>query len=167
MKPVVLNSLAILLTMLAASLYGGSWYLLQDDESQYQDWWVKDAVVVRSELTPQPGLPGAIGLKPIYRGRVVLNYAYAGQPITAVADFVHHSLYQSETDRLKYRIAAGATLRVRLQPYSLRSVHVPGTHSTSSAQMMNLAGLLLVLPAGLCYLLGRFLPAQEPQGESE
>lgn len=165
MRPVVLNSIAILLTMVAASLYGGSWYMLQDDETQYQDWWVKDAVVVRSELTPQSGLPGAIGLKPIYRGRVVLNYVYGGQPITAVADFVHHSLYQAETDRLKARIAAGTTLRIRLLPYSQRSVHIPGTHATSSAQMMNLAGLLLVLPAGLCYLLGKLMPAQEPEGE--
>lgn len=155
MRPQILNSLAVLLTMLAASLYGASLYYLGDEESQFNDWWVKDAVIARSELTPQPGILAPLGLKPIYRGRVVLNYVYGGLPVTAVSDFTHHSLYQAETDRLKSRIAAGSTIRIRLQPYSQRKVHIPGTHAGASAQMMNLAGLLLVLPAGFCYLLAK------------
>jgi hypothetical protein len=167
MRPVVLNSLALLFTMLATTLFGGSLYFLADEESQYAGWWVKDAVVSRSELKPQSGPTAWLGLKPVYRGRVYLNYEYGGQPTVAVVDFVHYSLYQVDLERLQSRTAVGSTLRVRLEPYSKRKVHIPGTHASATWQLVNLVGLLLVIPAGGSYLLAKSPLAREPLEAAE
>ena len=149
--------------MLAALCYGGSLYLLGEEENRFNDWWVKDATVVRSELVPQPGITAAVWLKPVYRGRVFLHYDYAGMATETVADFVHHSIYQADTDRLRRRIEPGAKLRVRLMPFSYKTVHVPGTHRTATLQLVNLMGLLLAVPAGICYMLGKLAAFRRPE----
>ena len=144
------------LALAAAMLIGGSlWWQEKWERETFANWPPAKAEVISAAMEPQAGWTGTLGLKPVYQGSVELRLAGAPAGTSAHAEFVFHSLWQRDVERLQRRLHPGAVVTVRRSPQDVTRVHIPQTFESATPLLAYAAGFVVAIAAAVVELLRR------------